>query len=45
MIRDEATAWWPRVLATAPDYARYPQRTRRPLPIIRLVPCRPSPEA
>ena len=33
----EAAAWWPRVLETAPDYARYPERTDRPLPLLRLV--------
>jgi F420H(2)-dependent quinone reductase len=38
MTRDEATAWWPRVLETAPDYARYQERTERPLPLLRLVP-------
>ena len=38
MSRDEADAWWPRVLETAPDYARYRQRTDRPLPLVRLVP-------
>ena len=38
MTRDEATAWWPRVLETAPDYARFPERTDRPLPLLRLVP-------
>ncbi|GAA4880346.1 nitroreductase/quinone reductase family protein [Actinomycetospora straminea] len=38
MTRDEATAWWPRVLAAAPDYARYPRRTDRPIPLVRLVP-------
>jgi deazaflavin-dependent oxidoreductase (nitroreductase family) len=35
---DEAEAWWPRVLATAPDYARYRARTERRLPLVRLVP-------
>jgi deazaflavin-dependent oxidoreductase (nitroreductase family) len=34
----EAAAFWPRVLAAAPDYARYPQRTNRRLPLLRLVP-------
>ncbi|HET8758483.1 MAG TPA: nitroreductase/quinone reductase family protein [Solirubrobacteraceae bacterium] len=34
----EATAFWPRVLATAPDYARYPERTGRRIALIRLVP-------
>ena len=35
---EEAADWWPRVLATAPDYARYPQRTGRRIPLLRLVP-------
>ena len=35
---EEASDWWPRVLATAPDYARYPQRTGRHIPLVRLVP-------
>jgi len=34
----EADAWWPRVLATAPDYARYRARTDRRIPLLRLVP-------
>jgi deazaflavin-dependent oxidoreductase (nitroreductase family) len=38
MTREEAAAWWPRVLAAAPDYARYPRRTDRPIPLVRLVP-------
>lgn len=33
-----AEAWWPRVLAAAPDYARYPARTDRRIPLLRLVP-------
>jgi deazaflavin-dependent oxidoreductase (nitroreductase family) len=35
---DEAEAWWPRLLVTAPDYARYRARTQRRLPLLRLVP-------
>jgi F420H(2)-dependent quinone reductase len=35
---DEAAAFWPRVLQTAPDYARYPRRTSRRIPLIRLIP-------
>jgi F420H(2)-dependent quinone reductase len=35
---EEAAEWWPRVLAVAPDYARYPQRTGRHIPLLRLVP-------
>ena len=38
MAPDDAAAWWPRVLATAPDYARYAERTDRRLPLLRLVP-------
>jgi F420H(2)-dependent quinone reductase len=38
LTQDEAAAWWPRVLAAAPDYARYPTRTGRRLPLLRLVP-------
>ncbi len=34
----EAEGFWPRVLEVAPDYARYRKRTRRPLPLIRLIP-------
>jgi len=36
---DEAAAFWPRVLRAAPDYAQYPKRTSRRIPLIRLVPC------
>ena len=38
MSPDEAAAWWPRVLETAPDYARYAERTDRRIPLVRLVP-------
>jgi deazaflavin-dependent oxidoreductase (nitroreductase family) len=38
MSAEEADGWWPRVLATAPDYARYRQRTDRRIPLLRLVP-------
>lgn len=38
MTPEEAAAWWPRVLDAAPDYARYPKRTDRRLPLVRLVP-------
>jgi len=34
----EAAAFWPRVLQAAPDYARYPRRTSRRIPMVRLVP-------
>jgi F420H(2)-dependent quinone reductase len=32
----EAESFWPRVLDAAPDYARYPRRTSRRLPLVRL---------
>lgn len=35
---DEAAAFWPRVLEVAPDYARYPRRASRRIPLIRLIP-------
>lgn len=35
---EEAAAFWPRVLETAPDYARYRQRTSRVIPLLRLTP-------
>jgi hypothetical protein len=35
---EEAAAFWPRVLQAAPDYARYPRRTSRAIPLMRLVP-------
>jgi deazaflavin-dependent oxidoreductase (nitroreductase family) len=34
----EAAEFWPRVLATAPDYRRYVERTGRALPLVRLRP-------
>lgn len=34
----EAAGAWPRVLATAPDYARYRDRTDRTIALLRLVP-------
>jgi deazaflavin-dependent oxidoreductase (nitroreductase family) len=39
---DQAVAVWSRVLQVAPDYARYPRRTSRRIPLIRLVPIRPG---
>jgi deazaflavin-dependent oxidoreductase (nitroreductase family) len=33
----EAAETWPRVLAIAPDYRRYRERTDRPLRLLRLV--------
>jgi F420H(2)-dependent quinone reductase len=38
---DAAAAFWPRVLEAAPDYARYPRRTSRRIPLLRLVPATP----
>jgi deazaflavin-dependent oxidoreductase (nitroreductase family) len=35
---EDAAAFWPRVLEIAPDYAKYPKRTDRFIPLIRLVP-------
>jgi deazaflavin-dependent oxidoreductase (nitroreductase family) len=35
---DEAAAFWPRILQTAADYARYPRRTNRRIRLIRLIP-------
>jgi deazaflavin-dependent oxidoreductase (nitroreductase family) len=34
----EAEEFWPRVLAQAPDYRRYRERTDRVLPLVRLIP-------
>lgn len=34
----EAAAFWPRILQAAPEYAKYPERTGRAIPLIRLVP-------
>ncbi|HEU4898843.1 MAG TPA: nitroreductase/quinone reductase family protein [Actinomycetota bacterium] len=39
---EEAAAFWPRVLRAAPDYARYPRRTSRRIPLLRLVPATPA---
>ncbi len=39
---DDAAAFWPRVLRSAPDYARYPKRTSRRIALIRLVPTTPT---
>ena len=38
MTPEEAAAWWPHVLDAAPDYARYPKRTDRRIPLVRLIP-------
>lgn len=42
MGADEATAFWPRILEAAPDYARYRRRTGRPIELVRLVPMSPG---
>jgi len=34
----EAAAFWPRVIEAAPDYARFPSRTDRSIPLMRLHP-------
>ena len=39
---EEAAAFWPHVLHAAPDYARYPRRTSRRIPLLRLVPATPA---
>lgn len=33
---DDARAFWPRILLAAPEYAKYPRRTSRRLPLVRL---------
>jgi deazaflavin-dependent oxidoreductase (nitroreductase family) len=38
LSEQEAEAFWPRVLAQAPDYDRYRRRTSRRLPLVRLTP-------
>jgi len=38
LAADDTAAFWPRLLQVAPDYARYPRRTSRRIPLIRLVP-------
>ena len=39
---EEAAAFWECVLQVAPDYAKYPRRTNRRIPLIRLVPATPA---
>lgn len=39
---EEAATFWERVLQIAPDYARFPRRKGRRIPIIRLVPAIPT---
>ncbi len=46
---DEAAAFWPRIVQIAPAYARYPKRTTRVIPLMRLIPVarvasRPAPQ-
>lgn len=38
LSRDEAAAFWARILRTSPGYARYLRSTSRPIPLVRLVP-------
>lgn len=38
LVPNDADEFWPRILDRAPDYARYPQRASRDLPLIRLTP-------
>jgi F420H(2)-dependent quinone reductase len=42
LTADQVAAFWPRVLQTAPDYAKYSRRTVRRIPLLRLVPIGPS---
>jgi hypothetical protein len=35
---EAAATFWPHVLRVAPDYARYPRRTNRRIPLLRLMP-------
>jgi deazaflavin-dependent oxidoreductase (nitroreductase family) len=44
LAADEARAFWPRVVAAAPDYARYPRRAGRRPPLLRLTPT-PNPSS
>jgi deazaflavin-dependent oxidoreductase (nitroreductase family) len=39
---EEAATFWPHVLRVAPDYARYPRRTSRRIPLLRLVRATPT---
>lgn len=39
---EEAAAFWPRILARSPDYARYLKSTSRVMPMMRLIPVEPS---
>ena len=38
MSARDVAAFWPRVLETAPDHARYRERTSRAIPLLRLTP-------
>lgn len=37
LAEEEASAFWPRVLETAPDYARYREGSSCQIPLIRLI--------
>lgn len=39
---EDAAAFWPQVLATAPDYLKYVRRTTRAIPLLRLTPSGPT---
>lgn len=41
-VQEAADFWERAVLRAAPDYARYPKRTSRRIPMIRLVPAAPA---
>ena len=43
LARDEAAAWWERILARDPSYERYGRATSRAFPILRLTPTDPGP--
>lgn len=40
--KSEAEAFWPRILRSAPSYARYRRATGRTIPLVRLVPIEPG---
>ena len=44
LSHEQADAFWPHVLAIAPDYTRYRERTTRTIPLLRLVPIPGAPD-
>jgi deazaflavin-dependent oxidoreductase (nitroreductase family) len=38
MDAHERDEWWPRIVATYSDYALYQSRTKREIPVVRLIP-------